>query len=256
MTSLATLETALPPPIAARVWRGAELGSAKTPVVASGWRSLDDALPGRGWPLRGITEVLSAQPATSEWRLLSPALKSIVAADQETVVVGPPRHPCMAGLRHDGVDERRLTWIKAERPAERLWATEQLIRSAAAGAVLAWLPHVRADQIRRLQVLAQGTDALVFLFRSELARREPSAAPLRVSVAVDPDWALVVDVFKRPGAPVDGPITLPSVPGGLQSILTPRLRHPSSLPGGRRWNTHALGLPAAVTSQRVAANAA
>ena len=256
MLSPQTVENALPPQVAACIWRGTQLATGSTCSVASGWQELDDALPSGGWPLRGVTEVLAAQPATLEWRLLAPALRSVTAAGREIVVIGPPRHPCMAGLRCEGIDDRRLIWVRAEHPAERLWAAEQLIRSASAGAVLAWLPHVRAEQVRRLQVCAQGTDALVFLFRPELARREASAAPLRVSVSFDPDWSLTVDIFKRPGSPVDRVITLDSVPGGLQSVMTTRMRRPSTLPGGRRWNTHALGLPAAVANQRVAANGA
>lgn len=38
-------------------------------------------------------EILSAQPAVLEWRLLSPALRSIVQGGAQIVVVGPPCHP-------------------------------------------------------------------------------------------------------------------------------------------------------------------
>ena len=246
----------LPEAIKAQVWRGSELAGAVSGVISTGWRALDDVLPGGGWPLRGVTEVLAAQAATLEWRLLEPALRTMAASKREVVAVGPPRHPCMAGLRHLGVDDSRFIWVRAEQPAERLWATEQLIRSASTCTILAWLPQVRAEQIRRLQVCAQGSDALVILFRGEQARREASAAPLRMSVAVDMDWGIRVDVFKRAGSPVERSITLPSTPGGLQSILTTRLRCPSTLDRGQRWNIHALGLPASISQTRPAANIA
>ncbi|HKW83984.1 MAG TPA: recombinase RecA, partial [Burkholderiaceae bacterium] len=164
-----------------------------------------------------------------EWRLLAPALRPIVAVGGQVVVVGPPRHPHLPGLLHEGLDERNLVWIQAELPAERLWVTEQLIKSNAAGAIVAWLPQARQEQLRRLQVCSQACEGLVFLCRPEAARHEASAAPLRVHAAIGLDWQLKVRVFKRRGPMHDGTLMLPSVPGGLSSVLTPRLRQPSRL---------------------------
>jgi protein ImuA len=132
-------------------------------------------------------------------------------------------------LRWEGISERQLVWVQTETPAERLWATEQLVRANACGAVIAWLPQVRAEQVRRLQVLAAGCAGPVFLCRPASAAQESSAAPLRLLARVGPDWALLVDVFKRKGPPLGSTLHLPSVPGGLQTILTPRLKQPSAL---------------------------
>lgn len=219
----------LPAAVEAAVWRAKELGVASTSVVASGWAALDEELPGGGWPCRAVTEVLATQPSVLEWRLLSPALRQVVAAGGQIVVVGPPRHPHLPGLLHEGLDERMLVWIRAEAPSERMWVTEQLIRSNAAGAIVAWLPQARQEQLRRLQVAALACEGLVFLCRPAAARHEASAAPLRVHASVGVDWELRVNVFKRRGPVHDGEVVLPSVPGGLSSILTPRLRKPSRL---------------------------
>jgi protein ImuA len=43
------------------------------------------------------------------------------------------------------------------------------------------------------------------------------------------DWLIAVDVVKRKGTPLDQTLMLPSVPGGLNKIMTPRLRYPSRL---------------------------
>jgi protein ImuA len=155
-------------------------------------------------------------------------------------VVGPPKHPHLPGLIHEGLDQRHLVWIQADAPAERLWVTEQLIKSNAAGAVISWLPQARQEQIRRLQIGAQGCDGLVFLFRPESAQHEASAAPLRVHATYGLDWELRVHVFKRRGPIHDGLVVLPSVPGGLSSVLTPRLMRPSQLITPRE-NVHAVG---------------
>ena len=230
----------LPPAVAAAVWRGSELGSPVSAVVSSGWALLDQELPGGGWPCHALAEVLSPQPAVLEWRLLGPALRQVVAKGAQVVVVGPPRQPHLPGLVHEGLDPRQLVWIQADTPAERLWVTEQLIKSGSAGALVAWLPQARQAQIRRLQVCAQSCAGLVFLCRPEAAQHEASAAPLRVHAAYGLDWELRVQVFKRRGPVHAGPVTLPSVPGGLSLVLTPRLLRPSQffIP---RESPHAVG---------------
>jgi protein ImuA len=219
----------LPRSVEAALWRGNDFGRTATSVCTSGWASLDAELPGGGWPLGSVSEVLAAQPSVLEWRLLGPALRRVVADGGQVVVVGPPRRPHLPGLLHEGLDERQLVWIQAELPAERLWVTEQLIKSNSAGAIVAWLPQARQEQLRRLQVCAQSCDGPVFLCRPEAARHEASASPLRVHASVGLDWELHVNVFKRRGPVHDGVLVLPSVPGGLNSVLTPRLQKPSRL---------------------------
>ena len=94
----------------------------------------------------------------------------------------------------------------------------------------------------------------MFLFRPESARDEASAAPLRLHVTYGLDWELRVHVFKRRGPVHDGVIVLPSVPGGLSSVLTPRLMHPSHFIQERE-NVHALGsLASRREPQRIAAH--
>ena len=140
------------------------------------------------------------------------------------VVVGPPKIPHLPGLKYAGLDERHLVWIQADAPAERLWVTEQLIKTNAAGLLVSWLPQARQEQIRRLQVCAQACDGLSFLCRPAAAEHEPSAAPLRVQLTFGVDWELHVHLLKRKGPTHEGHIALRSIPGGLESIITPRLR--------------------------------
>ena len=225
------------------VWRGSELGTQATETLSTGWAALDAQLPGGGWPRRSLTELLAPQPGVLEWRLLGGALARAVAAGGQVILVGPPKHPHLPGLVHAGLHARQLVWIRAETPAERLWVTEQMIRSDAAGAVVAWLPQARQEQIRRLQVCALACSAPVFLCRSEAARHESSAAPLRVHATYGVDWELQVDICKRRGPSLAAPLRLPSIPGGLAAVLTPRLRTPSLL-NQRMETVDAVGRPA------------
>jgi len=224
----------LPRHVAAALWRGNEIGAPLNAVVSSGFKELDAELPGGGWPCRALTEVLQAQTSVAEWRLLTPGMRKFVAQGQDVVVVGPPMSPHLPGLRHVGLDERRLVWVQAEAPAERLWVTEQLIKANAGGVLVAWLPQARQEQIRRLQVCAQHWDGLIFLCRPAATEHEPSAAPLRVQLRFGIDWELHVHVLKRKGPTHEGIVTLKSVPGGLDAILTPRLLRPSLIMASRQ----------------------
>lgn len=219
----------LPAEVEQALWRGTDLGAQSGPVVSSGFAGLDAALPGGGWPCQSISEVLSPQPSVLEWRVLGPVLGKVVAAGGKVVVVGPPKSPHVPGLQHCGIDDKHLVWVQATTPAERLWCTEQLVKAGACGALVAWLPQARPEQIRRLQVCAQACEGPVFLFRPAAAQHEASAAPLRVIASFALDWEIHVRVLKRRGAPHDGVIRLRSVPGGLDAVLTPRLQTPSRL---------------------------
>lgn len=235
----------LPPDVESAVWRGDSLGTPVTSTVSSGFLVLDAELPGGGWPCGSLTEVLQVQPTVLEWRLLAPAMRALVEQDRQIVVVGPPKAPHLPGLRQLGLDERRLVWVDVQKPVERLWATEQLIKSNAAGMLVSWLPQARQEQIRRLQVCAQGCDGPVILWRPAAAADEASAAPLRLRARFGVDWELRIHLLKRKGPPHEGELALPSVPGGLQDILTPRLSHPSRLIAARhsRDLPHAVGSP-------------
>lgn len=237
MSSAVAALSALPP----SVWRGSDLGATVVRACGTGWPALDAELPGGGWPARSLTEVLAAQATLLEFRLLGGALGQISARGGQIALVGPPKHPHLPGLVLQGIDARHLIWLRAETPAERLWTTEQLIKSNAAGAIVSWLPQARPEQIRRLQVCALGCEAPVFVCRPAAARNEASAAPLRLQAAMGLDWELLVEVFKRRGPVHAGVLQLPSVPGGLDALLTPRMRTPSTLVRSKESNGDALG---------------
>jgi protein ImuA len=219
----------LPRAVAAAVWSGTDLGTTEHEVTPSGFDDLDSELPGGGWPCGGLTEVLQPQPSLCEWRLLAPVLRARVKAGGRIFLVGPPKRPNAGGLAMLGISTESLVWIAATTPAERLWTTEQLVKANPEGAVLAWLPQVRAEQLRRLQVHSQTCSCPVFLFRPEAALRETSPAPLRVIASLGQDWQISVDIPKRKGGPLARPVTLQAMPSSLERYLTPRLLQPSRL---------------------------
>ena len=214
---------ALPGPVAAAVWRGVDMVGAVARTVPTGFGALDAQLPGGGWPTQAVTELLLPQALRCEWRLLGPALPALLQEGGRIYLVAPSQPPHAGGLAQLGVPPAQLVWVRAVAPLERLWATEQILQAGPVGAVLAWLPQARPEQIRRLQIHAQSCDAPVFLCRPEGALQQASPAPLRVGVTLGSDWVLQVHIPKRRGSAFEGVLRLEAIPGNLQHMLPPRL---------------------------------
>lgn len=213
----------LPRAVAAAIWRGDALGRPVGTAWPSGFDALDAVLPGGGWPGGALTELLLPQAGTLEFRLLGPLLGRIAAGGARVVLVGPPQPPHAPGLLPHGIPTDALVWVRADTAAERLWATEQLLKAGSCGAVLAWLPQARPDQLRRLQVHAAASAAPALLCRPAWAARESSAAPLRLRAYAGPGWQLQVEVLKRKGPPLDRPLSLSAPPAGLPAVWPARL---------------------------------
>lgn len=214
---------ALPPAVAAAVWRGDALGRSVGTTWPSGFDALDAVLPGGGWPGGALTELLLPLVGTLEFRLLGPLLGRIAAGGGRVVLVGPPQPPHAPGLLPHGIPTDALVWVRADTAAERLWATEQLLKAGSCGAVLAWLPQARPEQLRRLQVHAAASEAPALLCRPAVAARESSAAPLRLLAHAGPGWQLQVDVLKRKGPPLAQTLNLSAPPAGLPAVWPARL---------------------------------
>ncbi|WHZ11193.1 MAG: RecA/RadA recombinase [Burkholderiaceae bacterium] len=201
-----------------QVWHAAELGRAEGAVLPTGHLALDAQLPGGGWPLGAMVELLQPCPGAHEWQLLLPALARRAGDHSGPVVlVGAPHVPFGPALAARGLPPGRLLWVDAVAPAARLWACEQALRCADVVAVLAWLPQARAGALRRLHMAAQGGGKLFFVFRSVAAQHESSAAPLRLRLGGLE--TMTVDIFKRRGPPLLASLRLPARAPRLAALL-------------------------------------
>ncbi|WP_454738294.1 translesion DNA synthesis-associated protein ImuA [Cupriavidus necator] len=198
------------------LWRAGQLGRAGSESVCpTGYDALSAELPGGGWPAGGLTELLTTQGGAGELRLLLPALRTLAAAGRRIALVAPPYLPNAMGLAAAGLPSRQLYWVrppagstKAAQQADMLWAAEQVLRSQAFGGVLVWMPAARPEALRRLQVLAQGGDAVVWALRPAKALRESSPAVLRLLLAPQPGNMLSITFHKRRGPVRDTPLLL------------------------------------------------
>ena len=192
------------------LWRGDALGVHAAPSIATGYASLDAELPGRGWPTSMLTELLWAQQGGGEFRLLAPVLAQLARAGKSIVLLAPPHRVFAPALAQMDIDIRQLLLVQTDKPADRLWAIEQVLKSASFGALLCWLPQARPEHLRRLQLAANGSEGLSFVFRPTAARHESSPAPLRLLCQPEAAGAIAVEVFKRRGPAMAAPLLLPA----------------------------------------------
>ena len=212
----------------AQVWRAGELGGASLQTVATGYASLDQALPGNGWPQGAMTEVLQPQAGLHEWGLVAPVLAGVQSVlnsikGQMLVLIGPPHLPFGPALGAQRLDMPRMLCVRgaAGNAPSLLWATREALQCADVAAVLAWLPDARSAHLRRLQIAAHAHNKLLFVFRPLRAQQESSPAPLRLLLegAVHSDGNLLIHVLKRRGPPLAAPVLLDTRPARLSALL-------------------------------------
>lgn len=220
---LRSLATSAAPRLAG-VWLADQLGTAALArVQATGHAGLDAQLPGGGWPVGAMTEVLQPAAGLHVWQLVLPALAQATAARPGAVVlVAPPYEPFAPALRAGGLDAARLCRVQTTSAAQALWAAEQALRCRDVQAVLAWLPQAAPESLRRLQLAAAQMGQLLWVFRPARARQQASPAPLRLWVeAVDGSGGaqMQVQVLKRRGPPMEQPLALPASHAALAQVL-------------------------------------
>jgi protein ImuA len=215
----------------ADVWRAHALALAPQRTVATGEALLDLHLPGGGWPVGALTELLQSPGVHNEWRLLAPALAR--CGTGPVVLVAPPHLPFVPALAAQGLAARRLLWFKLppggapagkgggnpSASATPLWATEQALRCAPVDAVLAWLPQARTEQLRRLHLAAAEHHKLLFVMRSDQARQDASPAVLRLQLSSDADGGLCLELLKRRGPPLEHSLHLAARTPALRQLL-------------------------------------
>ncbi len=227
-------------------------------TVSTGCAALDRLLPGAGLRRGTLVEWLAPAAGSGAATLALIAAREACRAGGVLGVLDAERSfypPAAAAL---GVDLERLLIVRPPRHGDDAWALDQLLRSRAVGAVLAWPGDWDEHTFRRLQLAAESGAGLGFLLRPSSIRHEPSWAELRLLVeplamgplAMGPQAESLSE--NRRGER-DSPILLRglrkigTVPGGS--------RMGSQLPrrgAGRRWQLEILRLRGAKAGAVVA----
>ncbi len=165
------------------IWRaGEQARTTGLEHISSGFAALDQALPGGGWPLGALTEVLHDLAGIGELRLLMPALARLSRSGRWVALVAPPYIPYAPALAACGVDLSRLLLVHPRTPQEGLWALEQALHAGTCGAVLAWPRQIDERSLRRLQLAAEAGRCWGVLFRPTEAAAHASPAALRLQL--------------------------------------------------------------------------
>ncbi|KKB64270.1 cell division protein [Robbsia andropogonis] len=194
------------------LWRASQLAQAKLSCIAPGDSRLAVELPGGGWPVGSLTELLLPQAGIGEFRLLRPALQNVAA--RPLMMLCPPHIPNQQAFQYWGLPIAQWQWVRANRTADALWAAEQILRTGGCGALLFWQDPIRPEALRRLHLAAQASSSLFFLFRPLNAAHRTSPAPLRLALQPAPD-GLSVTFVKRRGPTTEQSLVLSLSPSPI-----------------------------------------
>lgn len=159
-------------------WRGAD----RQPL-STGCPPLDRLLPGGGLRPGTLCEWVAEAPGSGAGAL---ALRAAAQTQGPLVVVDRSGEFYPPGAAWLGVDLSRLIVVRPGTRVAADWALDQALRDSAVGAV--WADVDRLDDVtfRRWQLAAERSGVLGMLVRPTRARREPSWADVRLSVAPRP----------------------------------------------------------------------
>lgn len=164
------------------IWRARAGSQQKLPTAATGRARLDERLPGNGWPIGRLSEILLPQIGQGEIELLLPLLARRSQHGQTLVYIRPPCPPNVPALASAGVALERLLLIAPASEREALWAAEQILASGVPSSVLLWAEQADERALRRLALAAEGSRSLALVFRPLAQESQVSPAALRVRI--------------------------------------------------------------------------
>lgn len=169
---------------------------------STGFAALDERLPGGGWPVGALSEVMPARPGIGELSLLMPALAQLARAGRQLACIAPPWVPYPPALAQRDIDLAQWLMIRPRDECDALWAMEQCLRCTAFGGVMAWCNGVDERELRRLQLAAEAGGTIAWLYRPMQAAVHSSPAALRLQLQNAVHGGLQIQIRKaRGGAP-------------------------------------------------------
>ena len=154
-----------------------ERGAAADAGTLSLSDEIDEALPGGGLARGALHEVLAADPGAA-----AAFCALILARATGTVVwIGATPDAWPPGLAAFGLDSADLVMVRAERPADGLWALEEALRSPAVSGALLTVRGTPPDMVagRRLQLAAEAGGGVGLLLLADTEQVAPSPARTR-----------------------------------------------------------------------------
>ena len=192
-----------------QLWRGREM--ARPATRSTGFPTLDERLPGGGWPEGALIEIAPACEGIGELSVALPLLRVLCQENRPVVLVCPPHIPYAPALARAGIPLASLLWIDTSAADDAQWSAEQVLREGIAGAVLLWSASTDHRGLRRLQVAAETGQCFAFLYRpiSTLAHASPAAVRIALFPGEDGVRADLVKVRGGHGSSLTLPLQPP-----------------------------------------------
>jgi hypothetical protein len=178
------------------LWRGRGIAAGES--FATGFTALDQALPGGGWPRRGLVEILVPGIGFGELRLWAPLVTRLTRSEvpRWCAFIAPPFEPYVPAWNAQGVRLDRLLVVRTVQPLwaleqshlseggarDSLWALEQSLLSGACSITFAWPQRTTMPQLRRLSLATERGASLGVLFRPLRSAVEHTTAVLRIAL--------------------------------------------------------------------------
>ncbi|MDR5776976.1 MULTISPECIES: translesion DNA synthesis-associated protein ImuA [unclassified Caballeronia] len=201
------------------LWRGNQLARSVGRTVPTGYDRLDCEMPGSGWPVSALTEIMCARPGIGEMRLLLPALKLV--SKRDLMFVDPPAVPNALGYAYAGLPPEKVTRLEPANTADALWSAEQILKANTCGALVLWQNHMRPESLRRLSLHAQSSETLFFVMRPLTAQNDTSSASVRIAVR-PAEGGVSIEMVKRKGPVGIEPFVIELTPSPI--LISPHRR--------------------------------
>ena len=185
-------------------------------TIDTGYPSLTAELPGGGWPVSSLIEILAQTHGCGYMRRRAAALAKLAAP---IVLIGPPAEPSAHGFAYAGISPERLLLVRPQNSCHQ--SAEQALTAGTCAVILFWQKHARTDSLRRLLLAARSSTSLFFVMRSLSEARDASPAELRVAVKPAETGASVRDT-KRKGPRFEGSPDIDLQPS--PTLISPRNR--------------------------------
>ena len=161
------------------LWRASEIDKIKH--NSTGYKSLDNILPNRGWPTRGLIEIVNQYNGVGELQLLIPLMLSVIKQGKWILWVCPPHTVYAPALQQAGIDTNEILIVdKTISCKDALWSIEKALRNKSCGLVLTWQTWLSTKVLRRLQLAAETGGTLGFIFKRRDNKCSPSNIRLRI----------------------------------------------------------------------------
>lgn len=178
------------------IWRGLRSQNPNWATIATGFTKLDTLLPGGGWPLGALFEMVVPCLGIGELFLLLPAMAKLSQTGRCIAWIAPPHQPYAPALVQAGISLSQILVVDCRQENDIPWTLEKLLRNRRCGMALAWPKRLSDHQTRRLQLAAEQGHSLAVLFPQQ--HRPNNHAALRIELR-PVDQGLLLTILKARG---------------------------------------------------------